>query len=692
MAARPLSEVSVGDVVGPVTVPVTRETLVAYANASGDQNPIHQDESFARSVGLPDVIAHGMWTMGASGTVVADWAGDAGRVVEFGTRFTKPVVVPVAGTELVVQGVVKAVDAETGRVTVDVTTTCGGEKVLGRCVAVVRLELMRELHDEPIAAHTTMRVGGPAARMVVAETADELVDAVREVDDAQEPLLVLGGGSNLVVADAGFEGTVVKVGDARRGRRLAGPVRRGERRRRRGGGLGRPGRACRRGGVVGDRGAVRHPGVDRSDAGAERRGVRAGGRADHRAGAGVGPHRAAGAHDDLGRLPVHLPPLGVQGLGPLRRARRHVPARAGHDVAAGAVRRPRARTSGSRWARGCRWATPGRRCWPSAGAAGWCSTRPTTTRGAVGRSSRTRSCRRTTSRRWSARVAQQLGVGAPVHRRGFRAADGRVKTSAAWLIERAGFGKGFGMPGPAALSTKHTLAVTNRGDGDGIRRRGAGPARCGTASPTPSASRWSTSRSSSGTYALSPGGAAARRSRHGRGSRGERAGVLRGVPVRWDGARAATTRRTTTTVGAARDLLGDVVGREATAAAAHPGDELGARPEGRVDRAGGRAASARGRTVGTARRLPAGGRRVGRCCGAVVRRGRGRRAGAAVRRGSAALPCRRRPGSCAVGGRWQRQSTNGVPSRAATTSPSFMAPAALSSRITVAWVRPRWAA
>ena len=70
---------------------------------------------------------------------------------------------------------------------------------------------MQELHDEPIAAHTTMRVGGPAARMVVVETPDELVDAVREVDDADEPLLVLGGGSNLVVADAGFSGTVVKV-------------------------------------------------------------------------------------------------------------------------------------------------------------------------------------------------------------------------------------------------------------------------------------------------------------------------------------------------------------------------------------------------------------------------------------------------------------------------------------------------
>lgn len=140
MPVRPLSQVSVGDAIGPVTVPVSRPDLVAYANASGDQNPIHQDESFARAVGLPDVIAHGMWTLGASGSVVAGWAGDAGRVVELGTRFTKPVVVPVDGNEVVVAGVVRAVDTDTGRVTVDVTTTCGGEKVLGRCVAVVRLD------------------------------------------------------------------------------------------------------------------------------------------------------------------------------------------------------------------------------------------------------------------------------------------------------------------------------------------------------------------------------------------------------------------------------------------------------------------------------------------------------------------------------------------------------------------------
>lgn len=138
--ARALSDVAVGDLLGPVTVPVGRDTLVAYAAASLDQNPIHQDEAFARRVGLPDVIAHGMWTMGATGTVVADWAGDAGRVVELGTRFTKPVVVPVTGAELVVTGTVTALDASTGRVTVDLTATAGDDKVLGRCQAVVRLD------------------------------------------------------------------------------------------------------------------------------------------------------------------------------------------------------------------------------------------------------------------------------------------------------------------------------------------------------------------------------------------------------------------------------------------------------------------------------------------------------------------------------------------------------------------------
>jgi acyl dehydratase len=140
VTVRTAAETKAGDVFGPVTIAVGRDTLVAYANASGDQNPIHQDEDFARSVGLPDVIAHGMWTLGAAGSVVSDWAGGAGRVLEFGTRFTKPVVVPAGGADVRVEGVVRSVDPETRRASVDVTATADGTKVLGRCTAVVQLD------------------------------------------------------------------------------------------------------------------------------------------------------------------------------------------------------------------------------------------------------------------------------------------------------------------------------------------------------------------------------------------------------------------------------------------------------------------------------------------------------------------------------------------------------------------------
>jgi acyl dehydratase len=139
MAVRSFDAVSVGETFGPTTVPVARETLVAYANASGDQNPIHQDEEFARSVGLPDVIAHGMWTMGAAGAVLEDWVGDGGRVAEFGTRFTSMVVVPREGAEIVVAGTVKSLDEQTRRATVELSVTAEGSKVLGRCLAVVAL-------------------------------------------------------------------------------------------------------------------------------------------------------------------------------------------------------------------------------------------------------------------------------------------------------------------------------------------------------------------------------------------------------------------------------------------------------------------------------------------------------------------------------------------------------------------------
>ncbi|NNM47483.1 MaoC family dehydratase [Knoellia koreensis] len=139
MAVRSFDEVSVGETFGPTAVPVGRETLVAYANASGDQNPIHQDEDFAKTVGLPDIIAHGMWTMGAAGSVLEQWLGDGGRIVEFGTRFTSMVVVPREGTEIVVTGTVKSLDEDTRRATVELGVTAGDTKVLGRCQAVVAL-------------------------------------------------------------------------------------------------------------------------------------------------------------------------------------------------------------------------------------------------------------------------------------------------------------------------------------------------------------------------------------------------------------------------------------------------------------------------------------------------------------------------------------------------------------------------
>jgi acyl dehydratase len=138
---RRFADVAVGDALPAKTIHVDRARLVQYAGASLDRNRIHWDEPFAKSVGLPDVIAHGMFTMGAAATVVSEWAGDAGRVVEYGTRFTRPVVVPYdSGADLEVAGVVKSVDAETKRVTVELTATAAGDKVLGRALAVVRLD------------------------------------------------------------------------------------------------------------------------------------------------------------------------------------------------------------------------------------------------------------------------------------------------------------------------------------------------------------------------------------------------------------------------------------------------------------------------------------------------------------------------------------------------------------------------
>jgi acyl dehydratase len=125
-----------GDAFETQTFRITRVDLVGYAAASGDQNPIHQDEAVARSVGLPGVIAHGMYTLALVGRAVATWTGGA-EVVELGCKFTNPVVVPAEGAvEVVVSGGVKSV--ADGLATLALEVTCGDQKVLGMPKAVVR--------------------------------------------------------------------------------------------------------------------------------------------------------------------------------------------------------------------------------------------------------------------------------------------------------------------------------------------------------------------------------------------------------------------------------------------------------------------------------------------------------------------------------------------------------------------------
>jgi acyl dehydratase len=126
-----------GDTLETRTFTVTRADLVRYAEASGDHNPIHQDEEVARSVGLPGVIAHGMYTMALAARAVRDWTG-GGEVVELGCKFTRPVVVPAGaeGVAVEVSGTVSRV--EDGLATLGIEVTCAGEKVLGAPRAVVR--------------------------------------------------------------------------------------------------------------------------------------------------------------------------------------------------------------------------------------------------------------------------------------------------------------------------------------------------------------------------------------------------------------------------------------------------------------------------------------------------------------------------------------------------------------------------
>lgn len=128
--------IKVGDLVPERVFYLDRAMLKAYADASGDQNPIHQDEAFALSVGLPNVIAHGMLTMALVGTFISEWAGGSANVKAFSARFIKPVIVPEnQKVDLTVNATVVEVDGDS--VKLECIATSAGVKVLGMAKAVV---------------------------------------------------------------------------------------------------------------------------------------------------------------------------------------------------------------------------------------------------------------------------------------------------------------------------------------------------------------------------------------------------------------------------------------------------------------------------------------------------------------------------------------------------------------------------
>jgi len=130
--------IEVGEVLSAKVFWIDRQLLKAYANASGDQNPIHQDEAFAKSVGLPDVIAHGMLTMALVGKFVTDFAGGSASVKEFSGRFVKPVIVPAGEkVDLTVSATITEVNGN--EVRLDISATSAGVKVLGMAKALITL-------------------------------------------------------------------------------------------------------------------------------------------------------------------------------------------------------------------------------------------------------------------------------------------------------------------------------------------------------------------------------------------------------------------------------------------------------------------------------------------------------------------------------------------------------------------------
>lgn len=139
-SAIAFEDVQVGDELPGFSMTFTRDDLVAYAHASGDMNPIHRDEDFARSVGLPDVIAHGMLTMGRAIKVVTDWVVDPTCVIDYSVRMTRPVVVPVESDGVTVEFSAKVAALDENRTArVELIAVFEGQTVLGQARATVVL-------------------------------------------------------------------------------------------------------------------------------------------------------------------------------------------------------------------------------------------------------------------------------------------------------------------------------------------------------------------------------------------------------------------------------------------------------------------------------------------------------------------------------------------------------------------------
>lgn len=140
MAHINIASLEVGQEIGSIEYRLTRDSLVRYAGASGDFNPIHYRDDIAKAVGLDGVLAHGMLTMGAAVQVAINWIGDPGRIVDYGVRFTKPVFVDAAkGAVLNVSGKVGEIDVENSIVRIDITASCADVAVLGKAQARVRI-------------------------------------------------------------------------------------------------------------------------------------------------------------------------------------------------------------------------------------------------------------------------------------------------------------------------------------------------------------------------------------------------------------------------------------------------------------------------------------------------------------------------------------------------------------------------